>query len=230
LLDSHRLYQGAFLLPDVAIERADVHLDTFIHRKVTQLTMPKAKTATEPAKVEVPEEDLRKYELMVLIDPDNSSVEYQKHLDEVKKLIESHAGKIWHEEDWGKRELAYTIKKKDYGYYAIFNFNAPGEAIQEIGAQLRITSYVLRHLLVKVPDNYEPQQYELDEVEEEAKPEPKARPVRKAAPKKAAPAAKKAEPKKEEKAEKEADSSEKKAKLDKKLDELLSGDDDDLNL
>lgn len=112
------------------------------------------------------EETGRRYELMLILDPDVTEAQHKKNLDALKKLLEQHKGNIVHEEEWGKRELAYSIKKKTYGFYVIFDFDGEPTEMPELGNQLRITPYVLRHLVLKLPPKYAPQKYDLD-----AKPE-----------------------------------------------------------
>jgi len=225
---------------------------------------------------ELPEEDRQKYEVMAIIDPDVGTVDYKKDFDALKSLIEAHGGSIWNEEEWGKRELAYLIKKKTHGFYVIVDFDADPSQVPEIIRQLKITPFVVRSLLVKLPDEYVPQHYDLDEALQEKKPvekgekkeEPKVvkKPVKKVEPKvekeeekeekeeeapkakpkpepeevkKEEPVEEKEEPAEEEETPKpkkkvklddlEINNSEKLSKLDKRLEELLSGK-DDLNL
>lgn len=155
-----------------------------------------AKTATKASNDEATtpadEIELTRYELMTLVTPDASTTEYAKHVDTVKKLLADHGASIWHEEDWGKRELAYAIKKQDYAYYLILNFDMDPAQMPKVEEQLRIMNFVLRHLVLKVPENYTPQTYDLDFEEDRSA---KAEEVKKPAPKKkVAPVKKEAKP------------------------------------
>ncbi|MFA6435734.1 MAG: 30S ribosomal protein S6, partial [Candidatus Gracilibacteria bacterium] len=142
---------------------------------------------------ELLEADRLKYEVMAIIDPDVGSVDYKKDFDALKSLIENHGGSIWNEEEWGKRELAYLIKKKTHGFYVVVDFDAAPSQVPEMIRQLKITPFIVRSLLVKLPDEYVPQHYDLDEALQEKKPvekgekkeEPKAKPkpVKKVEPK-----------------------------------------------
>lgn len=124
---------------------------------------------TVSKKVETPEvehEDGKistQYEIMLILDPDVNETQYKKNYSEVRKSIEGSGGSIWHEEEWGKRSLAYEMKKKSYGYYMIFNFEMAPEKINEVNHHFRITPFVVRHLIVKTPKGYAPQKYNLDE-------------------------------------------------------------------
>lgn len=209
-----------------------------------------SKTTTKVEETAADEIELTRYELMSLIDSNATSVDFKKHVDTIKKLLDDHGATIWHEEEWGKRDLAYRIKKQDQAYYLILNFDMDPIQMPKVEEQLRIMNFVLRHLVLKVPANYTPQTYDLDYEEERPKRDKegtttsektdKPAPVKKAAPvqeAKPVPVEKVAEeveapaPKvakkvvAKTKAETEADLKQ----LDAKLDELLSND-DDLNL
>lgn len=108
------------------------------------------------------DESTRRYELMAIIDPDVTEAQYKKHYEELKKLVTQHGAVIDFEEEWGKRELAYPIKKRKHGFYVIFNFDGDSAQVPELEAQLRITNFVIRHLIIKLPKGYAPQKYELD--------------------------------------------------------------------
>jgi small subunit ribosomal protein S6 len=54
---------------------------------------------------------------------------------------------------WGKRRLAYQIQKQDDGYYAVFNLLAPAGAMDEVERNFRLSDDVLRHKLLRLPDD-----------------------------------------------------------------------------
>lgn len=202
-----------------------------------------SKTAQKNEEVaSILDEDKRKYELMVILEPEVTEPQYKKNMEAIRALVETHGGTVWHAEEWGKRELAYSIKKKTHGFYVIFDFDGEPLQVPELNNQLRITNFVVRHLIVKLPDNYTPQKYDLDaeperaerkEVKTEAKlvnvSEEKPREVVQVKP--APEMEKEVKPKKvAKKTEMSAEDSAKElSKLDEKLEELLSSD-GDLNL
>jgi len=172
--------------------------------------MPKAKTTkkSEPAAEKPAEEvELVKYEIMAIIDPDVNEAQYKKHFEDFKKIFTKQGATIIHEDEWGKRELAYTIKKQDLGFYVVLNFELDPSKLDEINAQLRITPYLLRSLIIKTPEGYTPQKYDWDAEEETKKTEdPKPKEEKKVAPppvKEEAPEEVKEEPEPEVEVEKE---------------------------
>lgn len=104
--------------------------------------------------------DIRKYELMVIFSGDMPEADFEKQLGEFKNVFKESAKSITHEDTWGVRNLAYRIKKQSRGYYVVFNFSADPSAILELRANLRINQAILRHMLVIVPDSYEPGHHE----------------------------------------------------------------------
>lgn len=97
---------------------------------------------------------MKKYELMAIIDPDIGSDAIKEKVNEIKKLITSQKGDIYFEDVWGLRDLAYTIKKKEQGYYVVFNFDMEKDGLKEIDTILKLDLNILRHLIVVLPNEY----------------------------------------------------------------------------
>jgi len=166
------------------------------------------------------------FELMLVLSPELRESEVKKKLKEVTDFIEKAGGKITNEDAWGKRTLTYRIKAHSEGNYTVLNLEMGGNHVAELREMLRIEKDLLRSLLISLPADYTYTKYDMD-----AKPEKpvRSRPgdsrsknvsIKHSAPTKTV-------AKKEEKVEdkgKEAD----KAELDKKLDQMIEG--DDLNL
>ena len=89
----------------------------------------------------------RQYETVIIVDamiPDESIA---SEFDAVSKLIESQ-GKIIRVDRWGKRRLAYPIRKRSHGEYAAFYYEADTALPSELEKRLRINENVLRWLTV----------------------------------------------------------------------------------
>ncbi|NLJ30871.1 MAG: 30S ribosomal protein S6 [Clostridiales bacterium] len=65
-----------------------------------------------------------------------------------KDLIEAN-GTINSVDEWGKRRLAYPIKKQEEGYYTLINFTSAPEFTAELDRIYKITDGVLRSLIIK---------------------------------------------------------------------------------
>jgi small subunit ribosomal protein S6 len=92
---------------------------------------------------------MNKYELALVLSP---ALEDEARAEELKKaqdLIERFGGKIESVDDWGKRRLAYEIKKLNEGYYSFTSFEAPATTPAEMESRLRIMENVLRYLIIR---------------------------------------------------------------------------------
>ncbi len=96
---------------------------------------------------------LRKYELMYILRNDSPSDLTQATIQKVKNTITEQNGTILLHESWGKRRLAYEIKKVSKGFYMLTTFAAEPTAIQEIEHVLRIHPEVIRWLTVQLDDH-----------------------------------------------------------------------------
>jgi ribosomal protein S6 len=99
-----------------------------------------------------------KYELMVIFSLDKGLAAAKKELESVKKQLSKH-GEIFFEDIWGERDLGYTIKKQNKGFYAVFDFSFDPAEIKELETGMRLSPEVIRHLLVKIPFKYEPKTF-----------------------------------------------------------------------
>ena len=70
-------------------------------------------------------------------------------LDKVRGLITSNGGETVKEDNWGKKKLAYQIKREDFAIYVCFDVKLPSDAPLKISNILNITDEVLHYLLIK---------------------------------------------------------------------------------
>jgi small subunit ribosomal protein S6 len=128
--------------------------------------MPKA-ASTEAA------DDIKKYELMVIINPDIGENAAKTRLNEIKKLITSEDGEIFFEDVWGLRDMAYPIKRHRQGYYVVLDFIVDPQKLKEMDHTLRIDPEVVRHMITVLPLAYQPKSFAVIEEEVVVKPEKK---------------------------------------------------------
>lgn len=96
----------------------------------------------------IPEEEtMRKYELTFLIRPDLES-DIEAPISKVRDIVKKAGGEIKKEDNWGKKKLAYKIRKEDFAIYVYMDIVLPADAPLKISNTLKITEEVLRYLLV----------------------------------------------------------------------------------
>ena len=88
---------------------------------------------------------MRKYELTVLIRPDLES-DIEAPISKVRDIVKKAGGEI--KNNWGKKKLAYKIRKEDFAVYVYMDIILPADAPLKIRNTLNITEEVLRYLLV----------------------------------------------------------------------------------
>ncbi len=90
------------------------------------------------------------YEIAVLFDP-GLEVDMQKATERVEKILTDNGAKITNVDNWGKRKLAYPIKKHDQAVYVFYTAEVPGESVRKIESIFNITDEVIRFLITR-PD------------------------------------------------------------------------------
>jgi small subunit ribosomal protein S6 len=93
---------------------------------------------------------VRKYELVCIIQPDLDEASITGIVDRVKGWISEAGGTVDKVDVWGKRRLAYMIRKQREGHYVLFNLSMPPTASAGIEQNIRYTETVLRHMLTQV--------------------------------------------------------------------------------
>ena len=92
---------------------------------------------------------MNKYELALVLSPALEDEARAEELKKAQELIERFGGKIEGVDDWGKRRLAYEIRKVNEGYYSFTSFEAPATTPAEMESRLRIMENVLRYLIIR---------------------------------------------------------------------------------
>lgn len=92
---------------------------------------------------------MRDYELVVVFHPD-LEIDLEKPLTKVRSIITDNGAEITKEDNWGKRKLAYKIRKEEFGVYVYFDVKIPAQSVKKIQSILNITDEVLRYLLTAV--------------------------------------------------------------------------------
>jgi len=92
---------------------------------------------------------MKEYELTVVIHPDLEA-DLETPLTKVRDIIKNAGGTIIREDNWGKKKLAYQIRREEFGIYIYMDVSLPADAPLKISNIFNITDEVLRYLLVTV--------------------------------------------------------------------------------
>lgn len=94
-------------------------------------------------------ETVEKYETMLILDAQSEEGLQEELIVKFKDIIEREGGQVNNLDKWGKRRLAYEVKKHKEGFYVLINFQAPPEACHELERTFKINDEVLRYLIVR---------------------------------------------------------------------------------
>ncbi len=93
---------------------------------------------------------MRDYEMMIILDPNVDERNIVTYVDKLLQVIPNEGGSLEKVDIWGKRRLAYDIKKNSEGIYVVVNMKATSEIAKELDRQLGLNEDVLRTKLLRV--------------------------------------------------------------------------------
>ena len=92
---------------------------------------------------------MRHYEIMIILDPETDERTIAPSLEKLLQVVPSNGGTVDKVDIWGKRRLAYDIKKKSEGFYVVVDMTTTPEIAQELDRQLGLNETVLRTKLLR---------------------------------------------------------------------------------
>lgn len=91
---------------------------------------------------------MRRYETIVIVDPDLGEEQRGVVFDRIRELIPQKGGLLVEFDEWGSRKLAYEIKKKQRGYYLRIDYCGGGDLVSEMERQFRIDDRVMKYMTI----------------------------------------------------------------------------------
>ncbi|GLY78222.1 30S ribosomal protein S6 [Actinoallomurus iriomotensis] len=92
---------------------------------------------------------MRRYELMVILDPNTEERTVAPSLDQFLTVVKSDGGSVEKVDVWGRRRLSYDIDKKSEGVYAVIDLTATPATVKELDRQLNLQDTVLRTKVIR---------------------------------------------------------------------------------
>lgn len=91
---------------------------------------------------------MRDYEVVYIFDPQLAEDQVREKMDRFNAMITKEGGEITATDDWGRRQLAFPVRKNTAGHYTVVQFRAPGTALPEFERLIKLDEGVLRYLVV----------------------------------------------------------------------------------
>ncbi len=98
---------------------------------------------------------MKKYETIFILDPDLEDEKIQSTVEKVKGIITQANGEILKVEDWGKRNLAYIVKKKPRGHYFLLLFSGSPALLAELERNFRVMDAVIKFQSVRLDEKHD---------------------------------------------------------------------------
>ncbi|MDD4881151.1 MAG: 30S ribosomal protein S6 [Gallionellaceae bacterium] len=91
---------------------------------------------------------MRHYEIVFIVHPDQSE-QVPAMIERYRALIAGNGGQVHRLEDWGRRQLTYTIQKVHKAHYVLMNIECDQPTMDELEHGFRFNDAILRHLTIK---------------------------------------------------------------------------------
>lgn len=101
---------------------------------------------------------MKYYETLYFINPNLSDEEYRDIVTKLNALVEREKGVVVNVDEWGKKSLAYMVKKFDKGYYVLLQYCGEGGIVEVIERAMRLDERVLKYQTIKLSDHGDPKE------------------------------------------------------------------------
>lgn len=112
---------------------------------------------------------MRHYETIFIVHPELSDEETTAVVEKFSGILEAGGAFLVRQDHWGRRRLAYAVKKQSKGYYVLFEYGADAPAVAEMERNFKIDEQVIRFITVKIDDSFDLEAMQQVKAEAEAK-------------------------------------------------------------
>jgi small subunit ribosomal protein S6 len=100
---------------------------------------------------------MRYYETLYLINPNIADEDYREVVNKFNSFVEKNKGVVIRVDEWGKKTLAYNVKKFDKGYYVLLKYCGEPVLIKKLQRDLKLDDRVIKYQTIKLSDNEDPE-------------------------------------------------------------------------
>ncbi|MDR1084545.1 MAG: 30S ribosomal protein S6 [Deltaproteobacteria bacterium] len=102
----------------------------------------------------------RRYETLILLSPNLGKPELEAVKTKIDGILAQGRGQIVRFEDWGRRRLAYPVKKEIYGNYLLYDYQGQPALAAELERNLKIDEQIFKFLTLVLEKDFTDQRYE----------------------------------------------------------------------
>ena len=100
---------------------------------------------------------MRKYETFFIADPDLPDESNSALDNKVQSIVTSNGGEVLTYAPWGKRKLAYAIRKRTRGHYVLMEYAGGPQLVAELERNLRIDERILKFITIILEERFDPE-------------------------------------------------------------------------
>ncbi len=99
---------------------------------------------------------MRRYETIFIVTPDSPEEDLNAVATKFQDMVASMDGIVATYQDQGKKRLAYSVRKKDKGFYVLMDYIGSSDLVAELERNMRLDDRILKYLTVKLSDKLDP--------------------------------------------------------------------------
>lgn len=112
---------------------------------------------------------MRRYETIYIANPNLDDEALKEIVTKFSDLIKKQKGSIVKIDAWGKRKMAYEVKRFDKGHYVLLDFCGLPEMVTELERNLKLDDRILKYSTVKIDEDVDPAELIVEEKTEDRK-------------------------------------------------------------
>jgi len=112
---------------------------------------------------------MRYYETLYIVNPNLADEDYKEVVAKFSGLVEKNEGVVTKADEWGKKSLAYTVKKHDKGYYVLLQYCGEPGITDRLKRDLKLDDRVLKYQTIRLSDHVDPEAIKAEARREVAK-------------------------------------------------------------
>ena len=106
---------------------------------------------------------MKRYETIYIVNPNLDTDSLSEVVNKFSDLIKKLKGSLFKIQEWGKRKLAYEVKKFDKGYYIMLDFCGLPDMVKELERNLKLDDRVLKYMTVNIDEDVNPDELIIEE-------------------------------------------------------------------
>ncbi|GJL79763.1 MAG: hypothetical protein NPINA01_27520 [Nitrospinaceae bacterium] len=111
---------------------------------------------------------MRSYQSVLILKPDYDEPQVDEHLEKITGLIQGHGGSCLKVDKWGKKRLAYKVKKNRFGYYLNVYHTCENEQLSSLEKKYKLFDPIIKFLVIRLEDKELERAIKREEAEEKA--------------------------------------------------------------